>query len=158
MEEQSREFGNMVQIPIEEYKKYIEFTLKGPTVELTLKEYTSLKEKIDIGEHTINTLTAENAELRAQNKQSADVLKAMEGMEKHVIKRIEDAEQSILSWSRDIYTKKKQRYENIADEIENIAAETDCPLYKGDEVVDMYVKLSDMRKVVEKYAPTDAAI
>lgn len=37
---------NMVQIPLSEYKRYIEDTIKGPTVEIPLSEYISLREEV----------------------------------------------------------------------------------------------------------------
>ena len=37
---------NMVQIPLSEYKRYIEDTIKGPTVEIPLSEYMSLREEV----------------------------------------------------------------------------------------------------------------
>ena len=36
---------HMVQIPLEEYRKYIESNIKGPTVEIALQEYDRLKEE-----------------------------------------------------------------------------------------------------------------
>ena len=46
-------------------------------------------------------------------------------------------------------------YRNMAREIEKIAKQTDCPLYKGDEQVDLYVRLSDVIEVLQKNAPMD---
>lgn len=36
---------HMVQIPLEEYRRYIEATIKGSTVEIPLEEYSRLKEE-----------------------------------------------------------------------------------------------------------------
>ena len=44
-------------------------------------------------------------------------------------------------------------YRNMAREIEEIAIQTDCPLYEGDKEVDLYVKLSDVIEVLQKNAP-----
>lgn len=43
----------------------------------------------------------------------------------------------------------------MAKEIEKIAIQTDCPVYKGDKEVDLYVRLSDVIEVLQKNAPLD---
>lgn len=46
-------------------------------------------------------------------------------------------------------------YRKMAKEIEEIAIQTDCPLYEGDKEVDLYVKLSDVIGVLQKNAPME---
>lgn len=46
-------------------------------------------------------------------------------------------------------------YRNMAREIEEIAIQTDCPVYEGDKEVDLYVKLSDVVEVLQKNAPME---
>ena len=46
-------------------------------------------------------------------------------------------------------------FRNIAREIEQIAIQTDCPLYEGDREIDLYVRLSDVIKVLQENAPMD---
>lgn len=43
----------------------------------------------------------------------------------------------------------------MAREIEQIAIQTDCPLYEGDREIDLYVRLSDVVEVLQKNAPMD---
>lgn len=57
---------HMVQIPLEEYRRYIESTIKGPTVEIPLEEYERLRmenmglhEKIQQAETVITELRNE---------------------------------------------------------------------------------------------------
>lgn len=46
-------------------------------------------------------------------------------------------------------------FRNMAREIEQIAIQTDCPLYEGDREIDLYVRLSDVVEVLQKNAPMD---
>ena len=46
-----------------------------------------------------------------------------------------------------------QKYDYVKIENEEIAIQTDCPLYEGDKEVDLYVKLSDVIEVLQKNAP-----
>ena len=46
-------------------------------------------------------------------------------------------------------------YRNMAREIEQIAIQTDCPLYEGDREIDLYVRLSDVIEVLQKNAPME---
>lgn len=46
-------------------------------------------------------------------------------------------------------------YRKMAKEIEEIARQTDCPVYEGDKEVDLYVKLSDVIEVLQKNAPME---
>lgn len=46
-------------------------------------------------------------------------------------------------------------YRSMACEIEKIAIQTDCPVYKGDKEADLYVKLSDVIEVLQKNDPMD---
>lgn len=57
---------HMVQIPLEEYRRYIESTIKGPTVEISLEEYESLRghnrelqDRLAYAESRINELKRE---------------------------------------------------------------------------------------------------
>lgn len=47
---------HMVQIPLEEYRKYIESTIKGPTVEISLVDYNYLKEDREMLRHRVGEL------------------------------------------------------------------------------------------------------
>lgn len=46
-------------------------------------------------------------------------------------------------------------YRNMAREIQEMAIQTDCPVYEGDKEVDLYVKLSDVIEVLQKNAPME---
>lgn len=57
---------HMVQIPLEEYRRYIESTIKGPTVEISLEEYEMLRghnrelqDRLVYAESRISELTRE---------------------------------------------------------------------------------------------------
>lgn len=56
---------HMVQIPLEEYRQYIESTIKGPTVEIPLEEYDSLR--------------MENMELQDKVRQAEAVIMELRG-------------------------------------------------------------------------------
>lgn len=49
-------------------------------------------------------------------------------------------------------------FRNMAREIEQIAIQTDCPLYEGDREIDLYVRLSDVIKVLQENAPMDISL
>ena len=49
----------------------------------------------------------------------------------------------------------QRAFRNMAREIEQIAIQTDCPLYEGDREIDLYVRLSDVIEVLQKNAPMD---
>lgn len=46
-------------------------------------------------------------------------------------------------------------YRKMAKEIEEIAIQTDCPLYEGDKEIDLYVRLSDVIEILQKNAPME---
>lgn len=46
-------------------------------------------------------------------------------------------------------------YRNMAREIQEIAIQTDCPIYEGDKEVDLYVRLSDVIEILQKNAPME---
>lgn len=56
---------HMVQIPLEEYRRYIESTIKGPTVEIPLEEYDRLR--------------TENMELQDRVRQAERVISELQG-------------------------------------------------------------------------------
>lgn len=56
---------HMVQIPLEEYRRYIESTIKGPTVEIPLEEY--------------NCLRTENMKLQDEVRQAKTVIMELRG-------------------------------------------------------------------------------
>lgn len=56
---------HMVQIPLEEYRRYIESTIKGSTVEIPLEEY--------------NCLRAENMKLQDEVRQAETVIMELRG-------------------------------------------------------------------------------
>jgi hypothetical protein len=64
----------MVQIPLEEYRAYIESTIKGPTVEITLQEYNELRETNTSMKHKIWELEGqiENLESKIENRNDLD--------------------------------------------------------------------------------------
>jgi hypothetical protein len=64
----------MVQIPLEEYRAYIESTIKGPTVEITLQEYNELRETNISMQHKIWELEGqiENLENQIENRNDLD--------------------------------------------------------------------------------------
>lgn len=64
---------HMVQIPMEEYRRYIETTLKGPTVENPLNEYDRLRE-MELRQQDHNyRLEFENQELREELNRREDI-------------------------------------------------------------------------------------
>ena len=64
---------HMVQIPLEEYRRYIESTIKGPTVEIPLEEYNRLKMENEDLRHELERWDFENRELRMEIDKRADV-------------------------------------------------------------------------------------
>lgn len=46
-------------------------------------------------------------------------------------------------------------YRKMVKEIEEIAIQTDCPLYEGDKEIDLYVRLSDVIEILQKNAPME---
>ena len=73
---------HMVQIPLEEYRKYIESNIKGPTVEIALQEYDRLKkENLHLQENVWN-LENRIRELESElgkREQIADILERITG-------------------------------------------------------------------------------
>lgn len=73
---------HMVQIPLEEYRKYIESNIKGPTVEIALQEYDRLKEEnLHLQENAWN-LENRIRELESElgkREQIADILERITG-------------------------------------------------------------------------------
>lgn len=64
---------HMVQIPLEEYRKYIEATIKGPTVEIPLEEYNRLK-NVEVNHYSeIDNLRHMNQELAEEIRFREDV-------------------------------------------------------------------------------------
>jgi len=64
---------HMVQIPLEEYRRYIESTIKGPTVEISLEEYNGLKMENEGLRRDLERRDFENRELRMEIEKRADV-------------------------------------------------------------------------------------
>lgn len=64
---------HMVQIPLEEYRRYIESTIKGPTVEIPLEEYNGLKMENEGLRRDLERRDFENRELRMEIEKRADV-------------------------------------------------------------------------------------
>ena len=46
-------------------------------------------------------------------------------------------------------------FKKMAYELEELAKQTDCPVYLGDKEVDSYVRLSDVIEILQKNAPLD---
>lgn len=57
---------HMVQIPLEEYRRYIESNIKGPTVEIAIEEYDRLRFTAEEVKRDMEMLRQENIELRAE--------------------------------------------------------------------------------------------
>lgn len=57
---------HMVQIPLEEYRRYIESNIKGPTVEIAIEEYDRLRFTAEEIKRDMEMLRQENIELRAE--------------------------------------------------------------------------------------------
>lgn len=55
-----------VEIPLDEYRAFIEFKVKGPTVEISLEEYNRLKTGEEQARYEFEMLKRENAELKAE--------------------------------------------------------------------------------------------
>ena len=58
--------SHMVQIPLEEYRRYIESSIKGPTVEIPIEEYDRLRFTAEEVKRDMEMLRQENIELRAE--------------------------------------------------------------------------------------------
>lgn len=69
---------HMVQIPLEEYRRYIEATIKGPTVEIALEEYNRLKEENTRLHGDIIQLDFENRELREEINRRTEIKEAVQ--------------------------------------------------------------------------------
>ena len=63
----------MVQIPLEEYRRYIESTIKGPTVEIPLEEYNRLKTENEDLLDELKRKDLENGKLRTEINKRAEV-------------------------------------------------------------------------------------
>ena len=73
---------HMVQIPLEEYWKYIESNIKGPTVEIALQEYDRLKEENLHLQENVWNLENRIRELESElgkREQIADILERITG-------------------------------------------------------------------------------
>ena len=73
---------HMVQIPLEEYRKYIESDIKGPTVEIALQEYDRLKEENLHLQENVWNLENRIRELESElgkREQIADILERITG-------------------------------------------------------------------------------
>ena len=73
---------HMVQIPLEEYRKYIESNIKGPTVEIALQEYDRLKEENLHLQENVWNLENRIRELEIElgkREQIADILERITG-------------------------------------------------------------------------------
>ena len=64
---------HMVQIPLEEYRRYIESTIKGPTVEIPLEEYNRLKTENEDLLDELKRKDLENGKLRTEINKRAEV-------------------------------------------------------------------------------------
>ena len=73
---------HMVQIPLEEYRRYIESNIKGPTVEIALQEYDRLKEENLHLQENVWNLENRIRELESElgkREQIADILERITG-------------------------------------------------------------------------------
>lgn len=55
-----------VEIPLDEYRAFVEFKVKGPTVEISLEEYNRLKTGEEQARYEFEMLKQENVELKAE--------------------------------------------------------------------------------------------
>ena len=69
---------DMIQIPLEEYKKFVEYNIKGPTVEIPLMEYNGLKEDINHLRYDNIRLENENQNLVREINSRADIKQIMD--------------------------------------------------------------------------------
>ena len=69
---------HMVQIPLEEYKRYVEAQLKGPTVEISLMEYDRLKEENQRLQSEVIQLQFERQDLMQEVNRGADVTQTIQ--------------------------------------------------------------------------------
>lgn len=76
---------HMVQIPLEEYRRYIEAALKGPTVEIPLNEYDRLREMELRQQDHIYRLEFDNQELKEEINRRADIKEQIEQATKRII-------------------------------------------------------------------------
>lgn len=77
--------SHMVQIPLEEYRRYIEVNSKGPTVEIPLNEYDRLRE-MELRQHDkIYRLEFENQELREELNRREDIKTQIEQATERII-------------------------------------------------------------------------
>lgn len=47
---------------------------------------------------------------------------------------------------------KQRTFKQIAQELEELAIQTDCTVYLGDKKIDNYVRLSDVIDILQKHA------
>lgn len=85
---------NMVQIPLSEYKRYIEDTIKDPTVEIPLSEYMSLREEVGNLRITVERLDRENMEMRSKERVNREVTNIVENAEKRILEEIKKVTES----------------------------------------------------------------
>ena len=85
---------DMVQIPLSEYKRYIEDTIKGPTVEIPLSEYISLREEVGNLRITVERLDRENMEMRSKERVNREVTNIVENAEKRILEEIKKVTES----------------------------------------------------------------
>lgn len=85
---------NMVQIPLSEYKRYIEDTIKDPTVEIPLSEYISLREEVGNLRITVERLDRENMEMRSKERVNREVTNIVENAEKRILEEIKKVTES----------------------------------------------------------------
>jgi len=64
---------HMVQIPLEEYRRYIESTFKGPTVEIPQEEYFTLRMDMENAQRRIVQLEYENGDLMNEINRRANI-------------------------------------------------------------------------------------
>lgn len=64
---------HMVQIPLEEYRRYIEATIKGPTVEIALEEYNRIKEENTRLQRDVLRLEFENRDFMEEINRRAEI-------------------------------------------------------------------------------------
>lgn len=79
---------HMVQIPLEEYRRYIEADLKGPTVEIPLNEYDRLREMELRQQDHIYRLEFENQELKRELDRREDIKTQIDQATQKIMEKI----------------------------------------------------------------------
>ena len=70
------------------------YTIKGPTVEIPLSEYMSLREEVGNLRITVERLDRENMEMRSKERVNREVTNIVENAEKRILEEIKKVTES----------------------------------------------------------------